>query len=197
MPVLINFVLFQAGWFACLLLAARGWPVAASGSIALVVAVHLWRAPRPAPEARLVLCAMAVGLVVDSVVVSQGVIRYHVGQPFAALPPHWIVALWALFATTLNVSMRWLKNPAASTRSMFGGRRWLAALMGAVAAPLSYAAGVRLGAAEFIDTRHALLLLAAVWAVAMPLLVWLGERFDGVATPPAPHHPTAPVQPAA
>jgi len=178
--MLINFLLFQAGWFACLLCAARGWPVAASGSVALVVALHLWRSARPGQEARLVACAMLVGLVVDSLVVSQGVIRYHVGQPIAALPPHWIVALWALFATTLNVSLRWLH-----------GRPWLAALLGAVAAPLSYAAGVRLGAAEFIDMPRALLWLGLVWAAAMPLLVWLATRFDAAQAPRSLVQPTA------
>jgi Protein of unknown function (DUF2878) len=170
MRTLINFVLFQAGWFACILAAAHGRPLLASGAVAAVVAWHLHSAARPGREARLVLAVIAVGLVLETAVLSQGVVRYFSGQPFSALPPHWILALWALFATTLNVTMRWLK-----------GRWWLAALLGAIAAPLSFAAGVRLGAGEFIDTTHALVLIGAAWAVAMPLLMWLSDRFDGIA----------------
>jgi hypothetical protein len=81
-------------------------------------------------------------------------------------------ALWALLGTTLNVSMGWLKR-----------RALLAALMGAVAGPLSYVAGVRLGAAHFVDADRALLLLAIGWALAMPALMALAERLDGIRRP--------------
>lgn len=184
MRVFTNFLLFQLGWFACILAAAHDQPLLATAAVAAIVAVHLYTAARPGQEARLLLAVLGVGLVLETAVLSLGVVRYFTGQPFSALPPHWILALWALFATTLNVTMRWLR-----------GRWWLAALMGAVAAPLSFAAGVRLGAGEFIDTPRALMVIGGAWAMAMPLLMWLAQRFDGIspgaAAVPALPSPTA------
>jgi hypothetical protein len=82
-----------------------------------------------------------------------------------------MVAMWGLLAIALNVTMRWMK------------KRWLlAAVLGAIAGPMSYAGGVRLGAAHFIDATAALATLAIAWALLMPLMMWLSDRFDGVAT---------------
>jgi hypothetical protein len=85
-----------------------------------------------------------------------------------------MVALWGLLAIALNVTMRWLK-----------GRYWLAALLGAVAGPASFASGVKLGGAQFIDTVPALLTMAFTWGLLMPALMWLSMRFDGVLAPEA------------
>ncbi|MGB5202220.1 MAG: DUF2878 domain-containing protein, partial [Sedimenticolaceae bacterium] len=86
----------------------------------------------------------------------------------AALAPYWIVAMWMGFATTLNVSLGWLK-----------GRYWLAALFGAVGGPLAYLAGAKLGGITLISSEAALTALALGWATIMPLLMYLAARLDG------------------
>jgi hypothetical protein len=165
----LNFVLFQLAWLACIRAAALGWPWTGTLCVAGAAAWHLHRAARPTPEARLIMLSMALGLVVDSALLAGGLITYTSGQWLPGLPPLWMVSLWGLLATTLNVSMGWLR-----------GRPLLAAVMGAVAGPLSYAAGVRLGAAQFSDAPQALAALALAWASAMPLLMALAVRLDGV-----------------
>jgi Protein of unknown function (DUF2878) len=172
---LANFVLFQAAWFAAVLGAAHGLPLAGTACIAAAIAWHLAVSARPAQEARLVALACLIGFVVESAVVMQGHIGYPSGQPDPRFAPYWIVALWGLLAIALNVTMRWLR-----------GRWWLAAVLGAIAGPMSFAGGVRLGGAQFVDASAALAKLAIVWAVLMPVLVWLAIRFDGVAVPEAP-----------
>lgn len=167
--IVVNFVLFQAAWFACIYAAAHQHSAWGTACIAAVVAWHLHTAVRPGRELALVACALVIGGVFDSAVAAAGLLRYADGQFDPRLAPHWIVALWALFATTLNVSLRWLK-----------GRWWIAALLGAVAAPLSYAGGVRMGAAEFGNAPLALCALGLGWAVLMPLLMRLSMRFDGM-----------------
>ena len=60
------------------------------------------------------------------------------------------------------------------------GRWWLAIAMiaGALLGPLSYLAGARLGALSLGDPMYvSLLAVAGVWAVAMPLLLWIWRRF--------------------
>jgi hypothetical protein len=175
MRLLVHFVAFQLGWFACVLGAAQGLPWLGPVVVAVVVALHLATARRAAPELCLVLSAMAIGLVVDSLLLATGWLQYSVGVLLPGLAPYWIVAMWALFATTLNVSMGWMR-----------GRTVLAVLMGAIGGPLSYLAGEKLGAIELTQPVHALAALAVAWAIAMPALMWLASRFDGVREQPVP-----------
>ncbi|MGB7931118.1 MAG: DUF2878 domain-containing protein, partial [Gammaproteobacteria bacterium] len=88
---------------------------------------------------------------------------------------HWIVAMWVLFASTLNVSLRWLR-----------GRWMLATLLGAVAGPLAYYAGAKLGGVVITEPLPAFTALAAGWAAFVPLLIRLSTRFDGMRAVPEP-----------
>jgi len=140
----------------------------------MVIGLHLFLAERPGQEFRLILLALLTGLVFDSLLVSSGWLSYAGGAMFSSLAPYWILAMWALFATTLNVSMSWLK-----------GRHVAAVLLGMVFGPLSYIAGQRLGALEFVNFYPAIAALMVVWALAMPLLMFAATRFDGVRKPQA------------
>jgi len=171
---ILNFVVFQAAWFAAVLGAAHQIPLWGTACVLAAIAWHLAVSARPAQEAKLIGFACAIGLVVESAVVQQGHVRYPSGQPITWLAPYWMVALWGELAIALNVTMRWMKR-----------RLGLAAALGAVAGPMAFASGVRLGGAQFVDTVPALAMLAGAWAVAMPVLMWLSNRFDGVAVPEA------------
>lgn len=172
---LANFAVSQAAWFAAVLGAAHHQPLPGTLCVLAAIGWHLAVSARPAREAGLVLWACLVGAVVETGIVLQGHVVYPSGQPFALLPPYWMVALWGLLAIALNVTMRWLR-----------GRLWLAAGLGAVVGPMAFSAGVRLGGAQFLQPSAALATLALVWAAALPLLVWLSVRFDGVAEPEPP-----------
>jgi hypothetical protein len=75
--------------------------------------------------------------------------------------------MWALFATTINLSMGWLK-----------GRWILAMLMGAIFGPLAFVAGEKLDAVVFVDSTLSMITLAIGWGLLMPLLLWLAERIN-------------------
>lgn len=166
---LLNFAVFQAAWTAAVLGAAGGWPLLGVGAVAAALAWHLSRSALPAQELRLALAVTAVGLVFETLRLPLRDTVYPSGQPLAALPPYWLIALWALMAISLNVTLRWLR-----------GRLALAALVGALGGPLAFLGGVRLGGAQFTDPAGALTGLALGWALLMPLLVALAQRFDGV-----------------
>ncbi len=170
--VAINFVLFQAGWFACVLGAAYGWPWIGTAAVAVIIAWHLANALQPAQETKLIAMALLIGALWDSALVTLGWISYPSGTLVAGVAPHWILALWALFATALNVSMRWLKQ-----------RLWLAVLLGAVCGPLSYWGAVKLGAVQFVDPLRIVIALAVGWSLIMPVLMWFSRRYDGIAEP--------------
>lgn len=169
MRQVLNFILFQLGWFTCVLGAANDVAWLGPVTVLAIVIIHLVLCLRPSAELKLVLWAMTLGLATDSLLLASGWLSYPGGSLAGSFAPYWIVAMWALFATTLNVSMRWLK-----------GRFGLAILMGAIGGPLSYYGGQKLGAMVFIAPVQALIALAIAWAIAMPLLMWLAERFDGV-----------------
>ena len=167
--LVINFLLFQAGWFACVLGGAHGYPWVGPVVVAVVIAVHLAFAWRPTREVLLALTAALMGLVADSLLVATGWVSYPSGNWIPGFAPYWIIAMWALFATTLNVSMKWMQ-----------GRQALAVVFGAIGGPLSYLAGWKLGAISLEAPVAAFLALAVIWALAMPLLMSLSARFDGV-----------------
>jgi hypothetical protein len=163
---LLNFALFNAGWFACVLGGAHGRPVAAVAAAGAVIGLNLrWLSADRARDLRLCVAAALIGFCVDTVHLGLGVFAL-IGAPlFPRLCPVWLVALWALFGTTLRGSLNWL-----------AGRYALAALLGAVAGPLSYEGGAALGAVTMHPNRvFRLTALAVGWAVVMPLLVWLAH----------------------
>lgn len=165
-----NFLLFQIGWFACVWSAAAHQPWIGLLVTMGVVVVHVLRASMPQAELKLVALALATGLVFDSILVWQGWLQYSSGMMLPNVAPYWIVALWGLFATLLNVSLRWMR-----------GRWVIAALFGAAGGPAAYYGGLRLGALEFGDMRAGLVALAIGWAVLTPLLLAWSARFDGYA----------------
>ncbi len=171
---LVNFVVFEGAWFACILGVSHGQPLWGTAAVAAGIAWHVAISARPATELALIGILCAIGLVAESLVVAQGNVAYPAGQPVAWLAPYWMVALWGEFGIALNVTLRWLKR-----------KPWLAALLGAVFGPLSFMGGVRLGGARFVDEPAALVTLVVMWAVLMPLAMWLSDRFDGVV--PDPH----------
>lgn len=177
--IVLNAVVFQAAWFACVLGGANDLALAGTLTVVGVIAMHLALAPRAMPEALLIAAATAIGLAWESAVVASGLIRYTTGNLVPGLAPYWIVAMWALFATSLNLSMAWLK-----------GRPWLAVLAGGIGGPLAYLAGGRLGGLEMPDPLLALGAQAIGWAVLLPVLVRLASRLDGFA-PAAPTSPAA------
>lgn len=167
--VALNLLLFKIAWTTTAMCAARGLPWIGVLTIAAVTAFHLVRAKDASKEVTLILIAAGIGLVWDSIPVAMGWISYPSGMVFSNVAPYWILALWILFATTLNVTFDFLK-----------GRPWLAAVLGVIFGPVSYWTGVALGALEFVEPRAAVIALGVAWGILMPLLMLLAERFDGV-----------------
>ena len=169
MTVALNVALFQAGWLACVLAAAHGLPWAGILAAAAVVAWHTARAQSPARELKLVALAVVVGALCDSALAASGWIAFA-PEAAAGLAPWWILAMWALFATTLNVSLAWLRS-----------RLPLAGVLGAISGPLAYWAGARLGALELRQPAAALAALALGWAAILPGLLAAARRMDRAA----------------
>jgi len=165
--LLANIVTFQAGWFACVLGAARGNSWFGPLLVLAIAAAWLLAAARPLTLASVMLLAGVVGWCWDSWVSLLGFIGYAPGPVPAPFAPLWILALWVLFATTLDVSLRWLR-----------GKWWLAAWVGAVSGPLAYLGGARLGALQLLHPTQAMCAQALGFGLLLPALVALSRRCD-------------------
>jgi hypothetical protein len=166
--LIINLVLFQIAWLACVLGAAHGLAWAGIAVAAGVIVIHLSQSQLPGREAVLILVVALIGALWDGLLVRFGFLEYPTGTPLPWLPPLWIVAMWAAFATTLGVGLSWLR-----------GRWGLATLFGAVGGPLAFYAGHALGAVTFPDTLVAMAVLAGGWSFLMPLILWLSVSIEG------------------
>lgn len=167
-PLVINLSLFKAGWLAAVFTAAATLPALGTAAVALVVAVHLARSERRRAEGWLLVVAAVFGLVWETLLVQTGMLSYSTGVVVDGIAPYWIVAMWVLFATTLNIGMRWLR------------KSWVvAALAGAIGGPMSFIAGEKVGAVAFADSTSSLLVISAGWAVLLPLLVQIADALEG------------------
>lgn len=165
--VLVNYLLYQVGWCACVFGAAFGHALAGIAIASLALAAHIAMAERRRDEVQLALVAAVIGIVVDTIQMRLGTLAFRpTGSLHASLSPVWMWLLWAQFATTLHFSMAWLRQgPARAT------------LFGAVGGPVAFLAGARLGAVTFGAPRWmALLVLGCLWSVAVPVLASAARR---------------------
>ncbi len=165
-----NFALYQGAWFVAVSCAARGDVWTGPAAMLVVVIVHLALVPDRMRELRFLFVVGLFGTIADSALAALGVLAYpssHASWTSIVAPP-WIIALWIGFATLPRFSLAWLAHRPA-----------LAALLGAVGGPLSYAAGIRLGAVA-VGSQPVLtwLALSAEYALATPFLLWLAPRAD-------------------
>jgi hypothetical protein len=164
---IFNFIAFQAAWFAAVLGAAHGMPWLGVIAVPIALAVHLMLSPDWRPELLLALAAAATGFVFDSILIGAGAfspIPYVLPVPFSSL---WMVMLWVNLATTINVSMAWLR-----------GRYALGTVFGATGGPMAYYSGAKLGAMTRLPDPAGLVGIGIAWAIAFPMLLVLNERLQ-------------------
>ena len=160
-----NFVLFQVGWFACIFGGASGHVVASVLFSLALVAISVWQTPFKKNTLALFGKIGLYGLVGDTLLLQLGFLQFNSPVPFAFLSPIWMWTLWILFASTLNQSMAWLL-----------GKPLMGALLGGILGPLSYIAGVELGAASWGNKLQAIVLIGFIWAIGMPIFLYWAQQ---------------------
>ncbi len=162
----INLLLYQAGWFSCVLGAAWNRPgIGALGALALL-GVHLLLTRSRKAEALLILGACLIGVTVDSIQQALGLFTFKTDPRWPLWLPLWVFVIWAQFATLFRYALRWLS-----------GRYLLSSVLGLFGGPLAYLGGIRLGAADLGENPvFSIGSLAVVWALVTPALFWLSAR---------------------
>lgn len=160
---IINLIMFQIGWFACVLTAANELAWWGIMTVAVLASLHVFYTANRRHEVLLLMCAGLLGFIWESSLASISVISYP-GQASHLVAPVWMVALWINFAMTLNFSLAWFKQHLILT-----------SLAGFVFAPLAYYAGERLGAMTFHNDWIALSIIGIGWSILFPFLSWLAH----------------------
>jgi hypothetical protein len=163
---LLNYILYQAGWLVMVLAAAKGHPWPGAGVGLFLVLVHVILARERKPEIVTILLVGVLGTLVDTIQAFFGVFVFESGYWTFWVIPFWITVMWLQFATLLHYLLTWLS-----------GRYLLAIVLGAAGGPAVYLAGELLGAVIFpFGMGYSLKVLAVVWAVVLPTVVWIAHR---------------------
>nr|WP_256504507.1 DUF2878 domain-containing protein [Gilvimarinus xylanilyticus] len=165
-----NAAMFQIGWLLCLMA-----PLAVALVYTLAaIAVHFlyWGGHRQ--DVIAVILAIAMGFIHDTALLVGGVLQYSL-----VIQPLWLMCLWALLGLTLNHSLHAIY-----------GRPWLAAILGAVSAPLSYIAGVAISGVSWgVPKEMGASIIALVWLGVLPLHLALSRILTRLVFPRTDNSP--------
>lgn len=159
---LLNFVLFQAIWFGCVLWRDAFEPVAFA-----LIALHLLLSSNRKTELGLMLSCGLFGTAIDSVLSLSGVFEFS-GNDMLLPIPLWLVAIWLGFAATLRHGLQF-----------FVDRPAILLPLAAIGAPLNYLAAERFGAVEFpLGGTLTAATVSAVWVLITLKFVLSARFFD-------------------
>lgn len=166
MRLVANIALYQVGWFALVLGAASDRIWLGSGIAAAAIVGHLVTERPLALELKRIAWAVGIGLLLETTNLALGVYAVSVGTVGGWFAP-WLLLLWAGFGTSLGRSLGWLSR-----------RKGLAAFLGAIAGPMAFWGGERLGAVVLTRDPVLLGLLSLEWALALPTLIWISGSLE-------------------
>ncbi len=153
----LNFACFQVGWLICVLYPG----LLAAGLVLLFLVAHfVLVSQKRFCELQFIGLGTVVGAALDLLWFRTGILASTQGE--VVLTPPWLVAIWAIFMTTLSHSLNWISR-----------RVWLAFVLAPMAGPFAYWSASKLGAVTLPELIPSLLALALGWLVVFPLLLFL------------------------
>jgi len=162
---ILNFVLFQAGWFAAALMQDGAiWIM-----LALVV-LHFCISPSKLADAKLLLMLLPIGLTLEILMISLGFVTFN----SIFVLPIWMILLWCLLILSFNHSLKWLRDIP---------KIWQVLLSGCFGAA-SYFAAQKFAA---LSIGEPILLcglaIAVVWAIQLPVMLHITKQLNAEGTP--------------
>lgn len=158
---IFNALIFNVAWLCCVV----GGNGVALITVIFAVFIHLRYISSDYKELILFFQIVLFGFIVDSLFIKAGVLIHPNDGLF---PPFWLVALWLMFATTLNHSMKFFRKHIV-----------FASMAGAISGPLSYIAGARMSDFSLGEPLVvAVFSISAIWACVFPICLWLAKRYE-------------------
>lgn len=160
---LIDFVLFQAVWFACVLATRSPYPLILPLVGTILVLGRVVQKGRLRRALPLGLTCIAIGTLGDALLVQLGLLSF---SPYPNLlgAPLWMIALWINFGLMLNPLFSWFMENCV--RSLLGF---------SIGGALAYYSGEKLEVLSLENGWQSILAIGAEWAVAGLILhfLWL------------------------
>jgi len=164
----LNIILFYLGWFYLISTAIHGHPYQGLFATACILLFHFMMSKSWVKELLILISVVIIGFCFDTAYASFGLLSYVSPNPISPhLAPLWILALYALFATSLNSSLSWLRNQPI-----------ISMVLGSIGASLAYFFAIRLGAASCPSEATTLSIIALVWFLATPCFFAITRFFD-------------------
>jgi hypothetical protein len=170
--IVLNGVAVWGLWFLVVAEASAARPLTGIAAVAAWVAIHAILSGQAIREITAVISIGTYGWLVDSTLVWTDRIVFDEASGLFAGSPLWMTALWWNIATALGYSLAWLRSMP------------LAALLGAIAGPISYQAGASMGALSIGEPPWASLAAVSVaWAVSMPAIIAIRRLIEDLVPP--------------
>ena len=166
--MLINVVLFQVCWWACILGAAKGFSYLAVVLVILSFLFQSYRSENLKEELVFGLSATLLGSAFDSLGIYFDIFSFPNGSEVSWSYPLWMSALWLNFATLFSKSLKWMS-----------GKYLLSAVLGFFGGPMSYYAGASFGAIALGENFYlSLVIIGLMWAIATPVMLYGSDRIS-------------------
>lgn len=155
---IVNFVLFQIGWFACVVYPG----MAAVGLVVVFLGLHMALVSQKRfTELQFIGFGVVLGSLMDTLWFRTDVLSL-VGNEDVLIAPPWLVAIWVIFMTTLCHSLNWV-----------GQKKWLPWVLAPFAGPFAYWSASKLGIVTLPDLWISLAAMAVGWMLLFPLLLFV------------------------
>lgn len=155
---IVNFVLFQVGWFACVVFPG----MAAVGLVVVFLGLHMALVSQKRfAELQFIGFGVVLGSLMDTLWFRTDVLNL-VGNEDVLIAPPWLVAIWVIFMTTLCHSLNWV-----------GQKTWLPWVLAPFAGPFAYWSASKLGIVTLPDLSISLAAMAVGWMLLFPLLLFV------------------------
>jgi hypothetical protein len=117
---LLTIAALQVGWFACVLGAAGGHPLAGVAIVALVAGVHVATTTRAPRLFWTLVGAAALGVVFDGALAIAGLRQFPPATAIGWPVPAWMVALWVNLGVALP-ALAWLERRPVACAAIGAG----------------------------------------------------------------------------
>ncbi len=154
----VNFVIFQCIWFACVL----GGNEYLALSITLILLHFILSSSRKRDLQVLAMVTM-IGGACDLTLSLTEILVFD-----TPLIPIWLLIIWSGFSLTLTHSLAWLSQAPKALQSAFG----------AIGGTASYFAGYKLNAVNFTyDALPTLTVIFIIWGALIPIFYSMVNRY--------------------
>lgn len=154
-------------WYITIYSTAKGYPYVGPPLIAAILLFQLFFLKDRWRHLLVLISISCGGTLLDSILLNTRVVIYQGG--YAALPwlaPLWITGMWAMFASSLDLSFAFLQN-----------RSTVSAILGFTVVPFYYFAIAKTGVISLErDPIYSYIFIGLIWAAAMPLSFYLARK---------------------